>query len=40
MNNLRKLVASLIIAFDGVVGSPGNWQFNYFNNNMIEGMKF
>ena len=40
MINLRKLVASLMISLDGVVESPGNWQFNYFNNNMIEGMKF
>ena len=28
-----------MISLDGVVESPGIWQFNFFNYDMIEGMK-
>ena len=35
---MRKLVASLMISMDGVVESPGNWQFDYFDNEMFGEM--
>lgn len=33
---MRKIVAGLFISLDGVVESPGDWHFAYFNDEMGE----
>jgi len=35
---MRKIVAGLFISLDGVVESPGEWHFPYFNDEMGEAV--
>lgn len=35
---MRKIVAGLFISLDGVVESPSQWGFQYFNDEMTEGI--
>ncbi len=36
---MRKLVAGLFISLDGVVESPGNWVFPYFNEGVGQAVQ-
>lgn len=35
---MRKIVAGLFMSLDGVVESPDKWGFQYFNDEMTEGI--
>jgi dihydrofolate reductase len=35
---MRKVVSGLFISLDGVTESPDQWQFDYFNDEMMETM--
>ena len=35
---MRKVVSGLFISLDGVVESPDQWQFDYFNDEMMAAM--
>lgn len=35
---MRKVVAGLFISLDGVTESPEQWQFDYFDEDMMAGM--
>jgi dihydrofolate reductase len=36
--NMRKVVSELFISLDGVVESPGEWQFDHFDEDMMAAM--
>src|SRR5215207_11301068 len=35
---MRKVIASELVSLDGVVESPQNWHFPYFNDQMAEAI--
>jgi hypothetical protein len=35
---MREVVASELVSLDGVVESPQNWHFPYFNDQMAEAI--